>query len=246
MNYLETLQDLETRLQDLIINTLHRGYLTPNQKNYVMARVASAVRKADRQLKVLAKGNSDLDLIRLKVLNQIHIETFNLLFTSRPRDLITAAKRIDDIFCIKYSNGSKHHMLNYVDSVLSVQAINELKASVNPSTPYGMISTEQTWCYLCTPWLGVVGSVGQNVEGLVRLDSVWPFHIRCIHRIKLLGELPTDIKQPEEWMLTANRREYYRRFVQDPINRLHYREQQRGYYSKQHRIQSIAGKLKYL
>lgn len=175
---------------------------------------------------------------------------FNLnrdIFYDSLNNLKQLAKRIDRVFTVQYKDGSKHHFMEYMQGVLDYEyAKKESKIKYDDyianNVVFVMVSTEFTNCFICTPWLGTTGTIGQDVEGFPRLDDMFPIHYRCIHRIIPCGADVIKIPPPD-WVLTADRKEYYRRFTATTEGREIMREQERLYDGGTKRIKSILFQL---
>lgn len=136
------------------------------------------------------------------------------------RDMRELAGMIDFVFTVPYVNRARHHLLDYfdveIDNAKAQQEAQQLFDKVQESdSPFVQVSTQDTKCYICYHWVGVIGTVGRDVEGYPRLDGMFPIHRRCIHRLIPIP-VPSTYSPAPTWLIGATRKEYYQKMKEVP------------------------------
>lgn len=257
--YLEIIRELDLSIrQRLTISVRDRWTYKHNQQ--LLKSIGFQIRKAGRQLEKLEKEIpiSTLPADRIKALNNIYFNVFNFinrgerLTIGEVKSALYFADEIDRVASVKYLNGARHafseYMESYIDGILGKKlAEDKYERMIKNGTLFVQVSTTPTVCYICKPWLGKIGTIGHDVPGYPRLDNMFPIHWRCIHRIEPLLGRPDLSMVPESWMLTANRQEYYRRYMEDEENRKEWNRYKREYVKnyKTERVNFIYNQLFY-
>lgn len=225
--YENELEVLEEEIKKLLIRGVQER-LSVGRLNLLLDAIGRKVNRLNVQLEKLIK-NDEITAARVKALNAIYTNSWKLLddaFKLPTNALLVSTTRkkvaaqIANVFTVPYKNGARHNFREYldgvVDSVISKQiAAEQFEGYLEDGVVFAMVSTEPTRCYICSPWLGTVGTIGEDRPGYPRIDNLFPIHVRCIHRI-----IPADVDIPhkivESWCINAEPKEYYRRFVATP------------------------------
>jgi hypothetical protein len=255
--YIDLYRDFEAIVREQLITAVRERWPW-SKRQLFLNRMSTRLKELNAQA---AEFDDLLGLeyfyeIRQRLSNSIFVNTYSFLRNEIPTvdmDLLEdkfklnqIATKLDDVLNISYKDGSRHNAITYLDGVLQETIAREdIERSVNrmirEKILFAQVSTNETsrTCYLCQPWLGTVGTIGQDVPGYPRLDGLFPRHGRCIHY--LIPFSGGELHVAPEWAWTADKNEYYKRFVSTEEGKRAQAELNHIYYmnSKPKRIQQI-------
>lgn len=260
-NYIYEIEWLQEIARNNIVKSIKEKW-SWNKKQGFLNRFAHNLNNVHDQLNLYEKelGLSWLPDERIRLLNNTYTKLYSFLRENVVVDktdlnravLSNLFTKMEDIFSVTYKNGAKHELDDYLDSaILDDLAKKEAEITYNnlieQDITFVRVSSQESinTCYLCIPWLGTVGTVGKDVDGYPRLDGMFPIHQRCVHYLIPISEAEANISIAPKWAWTANKSEYYYRYISSTEGRIEQARLNHEYYlsSKAKRIRKLVNEF---
>lgn len=242
--YQKILKNLELDIQRTVVRSVSRNYSFKSNQSSLL-QIGRRIQSADRELRKIERELKlpQLTIDRVKALNHVYANVYMFysdvtLYSRKVRDLSfnelrDLTRKIDRALTVQYKNNARHNFYSYLknyleDTIGRMTAEEYFDKMVGDGVIFVEVTETPTKCFICLPWLGKVGTIGQTVEGYPRLDGLFPIHFKCVHRIVPCATPSLD-RVPPQWLIGATRQDYYDHMRETEEGRKILREYRKAY-----------------